>query len=140
MRTTDSSVKAIVTRPYLIICELFPYPCARLPHCRFLLSSDSLPSVSYGDNFTLAEGPLDQYRVKHDDVVDSILSMLDGEPQTTIGLSNIPIRTSKFVHYLQEVWQASAVHFATASANIYNATEEAVDAEEEIDAEKMSDM
>lgn len=83
---------------------------------------------------------MDQYRVKHDDVVDSILSMLDGEPQTTIGLSNIPIRTSKFVHYLQEVWQASAVHFATASANIYNATEEAVDAEEEIDAEKMSDM
>ena len=128
VRSSEYSAKVIASHPpSLVICDLFPYACARFPHSRFLLPSDSLPEVSYGRKFTLKEGLLDQYSVDCDDIVDSILNILDGKSQTTIGLCNRPIQTSRYIHYLQDVWQAVATELAKASEDEDDVAEEEVD-------------
>ena len=101
--------------PSLIVCDLFPYTCTRLPHGRFIFPSDILPEIVYREDFTLKEGLLDQYSVDYDDVVDSILSILDGKPETTVGLCNRIVQASDYVHWLREVWRAVPQKLAVVS-------------------------
>ena len=111
VRSSEYSAGRIASRPpSLIICDLFPYSCARIPHGRFLLPSDSLPEVSYGKTFTL-KGPLERYSVDHDDIVDSILYMLDGKSHATLGLDSRPIQLSRYLSSLQDVLQAVAEEY-----------------------------
>lgn len=113
VRSSEYSANIITSRPAsLVICDLFPYACARIPHGRFILPSDSLPTITYGRKFTLKEGLLDQYSVDCDDIVDSLLRFLDGNSQATIGLCERPIQTSIYVHYLQDVSQAVVAELA----------------------------
>lgn len=114
VRSSEYSFKGIVSRPpSLVICDVFPYTCTRLPHGRFLLPSNSLPkNVSYGNNIVFKEGFLDQYIVDDDEVMDSILYMLDGTSQATLGLCSRPIQTPEYVSYLRDMLQEAAAEYA----------------------------
>ena len=115
VRSTEFSIQSITSRSSsLVLCDTFPYACTRLPHGRFLLSSGRLPEVSYGEKFCLAEGLLDQYSVSYDDIVDSILQILAGNPEVTLGLSNRSLEASQYVCSLKDIWQAMIVEFAGA--------------------------
>ena len=70
----------------------------------------------------------------YDNIVDSILSMLDGDARATIGICSRSVQTSKYVHYLQDVWQALAAEFADVEDKDAFAEEESI-AEEEMDTE-----
>ena len=118
VRSSEFTARVIVRHPpSLVVCDLFPYNCTRLPHGRFILPSNILPETVYRQDFTLEEGLLDQYSVDYDDVIDSILSMLDCKPETTIGLCNRIIQASEYVYYLGEVWQAVLPDLAIASTD-----------------------
>ena len=57
MRSSEFSTKVITDYPLsLIICDLFPYACARLPYSRFLLLSDNISEILYGRKFRLKDG------------------------------------------------------------------------------------
>ena len=116
VRSSAYSAEAIASRPpSLVICDLSPYACARLPHSRFVLPSNILSKVSYGRKFSLEEGRLEQYSVEEEDLLHSILDMFDGSTQATIGLTDRPIETSKYLHYLKDIWEAVVARFADAS-------------------------
>ena len=132
VRNSEYTARAIVSHPpSLVVFDLFPYTCTRLPHGRFVLPSDILPEISYHKDFTLEEGLLDQYSVDYDDVIDAILSVLDGKPETTIGLCNRIVQVSTYVYRLAEVWQAVTSELAVISEDEDAITEE----EEEEDDE-----
>lgn len=140
MRSSEHSANIITSRPAsLVICDLFPYACARIPHGRFILPSDSLRTVIYGRKFTLDEGILDQYSVDCDDVVDSLLCFLDSSSQATIGLCERPVQTSIYVHSLQSVWQAVVAELAGISGQDGSGADDEGSAEEQDDAEAEED-
>ena len=68
--------------------------------------------VSYGQDVVLKEGNLDQYTVDHEEVVESILYMLDGTSQATLGLCSRPIQTSEYVSYLRDILQKAAAEYS----------------------------
>ena len=125
-RSTEYSFREITSRaPSLVIGDVCPYSCIRLPHGRFLLPSKNLPEmVSYGQEVVLKEGNLEQYTVDHDEVVESILYMLDGTSQATLGLCSRPIQTSEYVSYLRDMLQKAAAEYGERSQGEGAATEE----------------
>lgn len=118
VRSTEFSSRKISSLPpSLIICDLFPPACMRLPHGRFILPSNSLPTVSYGKKFILEEGLLDQYSVDYDNIVDSILSLLANKVTVSIGLCSLPIEKSEYIHCLKNVLQAIVADCANVPEN-----------------------
>ena len=115
-RSCEYLIREITSRPLsLVIGDVSPYSCIRLPHGRFLLPSKSLPDVSYGENVVNKEGDLDQYTVDHDEIVESILKMLSGTSQATLGLCAPPIQTSQYVSYLWIMLQVAAAQYREGS-------------------------
>ena len=104
LRTTEfSSTRIDSLPPSLIICDIFPPACTRLPHGRFILQSNSLPNVRYHGKFKVNKGLLDQYSIDWDDIVNSILSLLSSPPTATIGLCGRLIQASEYVRSLKDV-------------------------------------
>ena len=131
MRSAEYSIKSIACRSSsLVLCDVFPHVCTRLPHGRFLLPSDCVPEASYGQKFDLAEGLLDQYSVSYDDIVDSILQILAGHSEVTLGLCNRTLEASRYVYSLKSIWQAVVMEFATAGEQGSNAEDQGGESEE----------
>ena len=105
MRSTEFSIQSITSRSSsLVLYDIFPYVYTRLPHGRFLLSSDCLPEVLYGEKFYLAGGLLDQYSVSYNDIVNSILQILAGNSEVTLGLCNRSLEASQYIYSLKSIW------------------------------------
>ena len=80
----------------------------QLEHNRFLLSSDHLPAEDdYCGRLELSDGePLDTFSVDSDRVIDTIVGILRGEPETTLGSGTIIVKAEEYWHTLEEVHQA----------------------------------
>ena len=99
-------------RRSLVICDLFPYSCIRLPHSRYILPSDQLSPTGFGKkagSIKPTEGLLEQYQVDSGEVMDMLSQLLDGKQQAMFGIDNTSIRLSDFVCNLATVWRAGAV-------------------------------
>lgn len=99
-------------RPSVVICDLFPYSCMRLPHSRYILPSDQLCQTKVGKkcgSIQPTEGLLEQYQVDGGKVMDMLSHLLDGQEQAMFGIYNTPIRLSDYICNLATVWQAGAV-------------------------------
>ena len=96
----------------MVICDLFPYSCIRLPHSRYILPSDQLSQTGFGNkggSIKPTEGLLEQYQVDSGEVMEMLSQLLDGQEQAMFGIYNRPIRLSDYVCNLATVWQAGAV-------------------------------
>ena len=85
--------------------------CARLTHARFVLTSDLFPQTLHRNYIELNDAVIDEFRVDEEELVDAILSVLNGEEQTTIGFADREVRTASYLYSLKEVLQAGIENF-----------------------------
>ena len=113
MRNSEDWAKSFGSgRRSVVICDLFPYSCMRLPHSRYILPSDRLSLTEFekkGGFIKPTEGLLEQYQVDSGEVMDMLSHLLDGKQQAMLGIHNTPIRLSDYVCNLATVWRAGAV-------------------------------
>ena len=99
-------------RRSVVICDLFPYSCIRLPHSRYILPSEQLSQTGFrkkAGSIKPTEGLLEQYQVDGGKVMDMLSQLLDGQEQAMFGIYNMPIHLRDYVCNLATVWQAGAV-------------------------------
>ena len=96
--------------PSIVIVDLFPPSCIRLPHCRFVIASDELPTVlTKHKRFQLKTGLLEQNQVDENQVLDKVLGLFQGTSHTqTLGRSARVIDMLDYCHNLESVWKAGS--------------------------------
>ena len=109
--TETLAAKIKKSAPSLVICDFFPYACARRNHGRFVLPSHLLPSCGYGQEFSLREGLIHQYAVNEDNLLETMFSIIMGRSsQTTQGIDDYPEHNVR-VAFLKDILQAAVTAF-----------------------------
>lgn len=95
----------IASRPgSIVVLDLYPETCLRLPHGRSVIASEHLKSsLGRSHRGVLKKGMLDPYCVDGDDLIDTVTAPQRGEPQVTLGYPGSTVQAAKYYHFLQEV-------------------------------------
>ena len=109
--TSEFTSRLIADRlPSLVVCDLFPHTCIRMAHSRFIMTSDQLPKELRRFTQAVLEdidgGPLDQYHVDEDEILEAILMLLSGRSRVQMGLCKTEIHTDRYCRQLRDVLAA----------------------------------
>ena len=100
-------------RPSLVICDLHPLECIRLPHNRFLIPSEQLlPEILlWHSHFFHVEGSIDRFSVDCDQLVDTLMAVFYGGSRVSLGLGCEDITSSDYCCCLDTILEVGVDNF-----------------------------
>ena len=88
--------------PTLVIADMFPSGCIRMPHSRFILPFSEIPEDLSRCKPIRLQGMWDQYHVEEDRLADVITSIVDNnQAQTLLGMGQTVVQNKDYCCFLE---------------------------------------